>query len=402
MENPDELSDFSREELEEEIRKLRSTIERRDEATQKAVKTGGKGMLWFFAGPRLYSATNKAWESWINWLEEGRQKDEKWPEKETGKLVSSFVARFYRLGFISLLIALLPILVLAFQSFIMLQQSKGLEAQNQIIRAQSNLNAYSQLQDIRERLVQTLETDTLLIRRDSTIFIDYELQEFDEIFEDAEKIMITHPDVVKSFFNDMLINRIDLAYLSYNFLLEVGHADIPIVTRDISGLTIPYIEIGSNHVKFYSTTDYDTVIGSVYWSDGFEGITTSISALRSEIVVWDLEINVDSAKVSLDILPQDEVPDWADVASITPYGFVELSYLSTLIHRVCSNTYIIGSVRLFSNNRTIPDFNDLVYEACPERFGRFEVNEDEMRVKYLGPLLSDTSTAYSQTPSSLD
>ena len=268
LENPDGLDDLSKEELVDKVRDLQSKIDRRDEATQKAVKTGGKGMLWFFAGPRLYSATNKAWDSWIKWLEEGRQKDEKWPEEETGKLVSSFVARFYRIGFISLLIAMLPILVLAFQSLIMWQQSKSLYTQNQLFENQSYLAANTQISQLKPKILAEFQFDPSKYDLKKKIDGSALRTEVNGLVRSYRSLALNHLTLLNNDPNDLV--RVVSAHLGTGLIRDI----------DLSNSINTYIQTRSTVVNLSDTKILELEI----MSDPFSKRSNRIPSMKGALV----------------------------------------------------------------------------------------------------------------------
>lgn len=166
-----------REELIEEILRLRADLQRReDEARATAKRKTRLGVfmarvgLRTFTGAQLYEKGVEAWDAWSAWLRSGVTGA--WPEPPTRDFVAALLARFTRIGIIFLVFAALPVVVTMLQLLV-------LSRQNELIRQQT------ELAESARRSALVFEQSSILDE------IDEELDSFAVQSGDSTKVRLT-------------------------------------------------------------------------------------------------------------------------------------------------------------------------------------------------------------------
>lgn len=94
-----------------------------------------------FLGAGLYKAIVQAWDAWSSFFYGTYESPtpSPWPEVETRDVAAAAAARFLRIGMFGILVALLPALLMFFQTSLMIIQVWQVNTQNDIIRKQNGL-----------------------------------------------------------------------------------------------------------------------------------------------------------------------------------------------------------------------------------------------------------------------
>jgi uncharacterized protein YjbI with pentapeptide repeats len=109
--------------------------------TAKRAGLMGRFGLKMFLGKPLHKAVQDGWDAWADYFHgtyEPRGATP-WPELETRDITAALASRFLRIGAFGILVGLIPAIILAFQTALMLIQVWQVNVQNDIVREQNVL-----------------------------------------------------------------------------------------------------------------------------------------------------------------------------------------------------------------------------------------------------------------------
>lgn len=111
--------------------------ERKKTILQLISSMGSKIAVRFFVGANVYESAKIAVNAWANWLANDRSKNI--PGDETKNLIAAIIARRFRIKYVAIFVSLLPILFIAFQTWLIINQNRLLTRANQLIERSNEL-----------------------------------------------------------------------------------------------------------------------------------------------------------------------------------------------------------------------------------------------------------------------
>ncbi len=112
-----------------------------DTAKRYATTMIARAATQVFLGSQLFGAVQRGWDAWSAHLSGSYQPTgaRAWPEPETRDVAAAIANRFLRIGVFGALLALIPALMLLFQSVLMIVQVRQINTQNLMIQEQNQL-----------------------------------------------------------------------------------------------------------------------------------------------------------------------------------------------------------------------------------------------------------------------
>ncbi len=128
----------------EALEALEQVLSTPSDTGKKTVKRAGilgRFGLKMFLGKPLHRAIQDGWDGWSAYFHGTYQPKTAtpWPEHETRDISAAFASRFIRIGAFGILIGLIPAIILAFQTALMIIQVWQVNVQNEIVREQNVL-----------------------------------------------------------------------------------------------------------------------------------------------------------------------------------------------------------------------------------------------------------------------
>lgn len=110
------------------------------QTVKRASFFGRFGIRVFFGTP-LHKAMSRGWDAWSAYFQGTYESSSAvpWPEHETRDITAAIAHRFLRIGAFGILVGLIPAIILAFQTALMLIQVWQVNVQNDIVREQNVL-----------------------------------------------------------------------------------------------------------------------------------------------------------------------------------------------------------------------------------------------------------------------
>ncbi len=138
--NPTQAELLARiESLENEIKEYEQAAAEdrtRSEKNRETVgRTGGffgRVFAWAFLGSGLFEKSRELWDAWSGWLDGNRKN---WPRATTRDWLASLLSRFTRLGVFAALVAIAPLVFISTQTWLLCNQNRLLDAQNNLVES---------------------------------------------------------------------------------------------------------------------------------------------------------------------------------------------------------------------------------------------------------------------------